>query len=72
MNWQKCAKFHAKRLDRSENIPKRFGATFFLKHPVYMSVFKHEYPYLDKQDGPTFLSLSLHTTRFVNTADDEC
>jgi len=31
----KSAKFHAKRLNRSEDIPKRFrgGATFFLKHP---------------------------------------
>ena len=31
----KSAKFHTKRLNGSENIPKRFrGATFFLKHPV--------------------------------------
>jgi len=32
----KSAKFHAVRLNRSENIRKRFrgGATFFLEHPV--------------------------------------
>jgi len=31
----KSAKFHAKRLKRSENIPKRFrGWLLFLKHPV--------------------------------------
>jgi len=30
------AKFHAKTLDRSENIPKKFygGGLLFLKHPV--------------------------------------
>ena len=34
----KFAKFHAKRLDQSKNIPKRFrrgGDYFFLKHPIY-------------------------------------
>jgi len=31
----KLAKFHAKRLNRSENIPKSFRANyFFLKHQV--------------------------------------
>jgi len=30
----KLAKFHAKWLNRSENIPKRFRGATFLKHPV--------------------------------------
>ena len=37
----KFAKFHAKRLNRSENISKSFffwGGGTFLKHPVHLSV----------------------------------
>jgi len=35
MNCQ-LAKFHAKRLNRSENIPKSFRGATFLKHPVVL------------------------------------
>ena len=31
----KFAKFHAKILNRSENIPKSFTGATFLKHPVH-------------------------------------
>ena len=30
----KFAKFYAKRLNQSENLPKSFRGYFFLKHPV--------------------------------------
>jgi len=32
----KCAKFHTKRLNPNENIPKSFSGQLFLKHPVQM------------------------------------
>ena len=33
----KFAKFHAKRLNQSENIRKSWGGGYFLKHPILES-----------------------------------